>query len=181
MSSSYTNNLNYGDIFATLCYTTNPRSIVEIGILNGFSLKSMVENVSSDCLITAYDIFEEFNGNSAKKLEITEMFSSYKNITINYGDFYKVHESLTPNSVDIIHIDIANDGDVYNFALIHYMDKLKENGILVLEGGSFERDQVYWMLKYNKRSIQGFVNQVSDKYKIKTIGTMPSLTFITRK
>jgi len=61
------------------------------------------------------------------------------------------------------------------------MDKLTEYGILVLEGGSFERDQVHWMLKYNKRSIQCVVNQISDKYKIKTIGTMPSLTFITRK
>lgn len=181
MASSYSNNLNYGDVFSTLCYIKNPRTIVEIGILNGFSLKSMVENVSSDCLITAYDIFDEFNGNSANKLEIIEMFRSYKNVTINYGDFYKVHESLTPNSVDIIHIDIANDGDVYNFALLHYMDKLTEYGILVLEGGSFERDQVHWMLKYNKCSIQGVVNQLSEKYSIKTIGTMPSLTFITRK
>lgn len=181
MSSSYTNNLNYGDIFATLCYTAKPRSIVEIGILNGFSLKSMVDNVSSDCVLNAYDIFDEFNGNSANQQKITEMFSSYKNVNIDYGDFYKVHEILRPNSVDIIHIDIANDGDVYNFALLHYMDKLTDEGILVLEGGSIERDQVHWMLKYNKPCIHSVIKQLSPKYKIKTIGTMPSLTFITKK
>ena len=181
MTSSYINNLNYGDIFTTLCYIKNPKHIIEVGILNGFSLKSMVDNVSSDCIVSAYDIFDEFNGNYADQQKITEMFSSYKNVTISYGDFYKVHESLTPNSVDIIHIDIANDGDVYNFAVLNYFDKLTENGILVLEGGSIERDHVNWMLKYNKCSIQGVVNQLSEKYSIKTIGTMPSLTFITRK
>lgn len=181
MASSYNNNLDYGDIFSTLCYLKKPKKIVEIGILNGFSLKIMANNVSSDCIINAYDIFNEFNGNSADLQKITDMFSNYTNVTIEYGDFYKIHDILKPNSVDILHIDIANDGDIYNFAVVNYMNKLTDGGVLVLEGGSIERDHVPWMIKYNKVGIKSVVEQLSDKYSINTIGKVPSLTFITHK
>tara|TARA_B100001250_G_C19609522_1_gene704277 strand:+ start:234 stop:437 length:204 start_codon:yes stop_codon:yes gene_type:complete len=67
MKSSYLNNLNYGDIFKTLIFMVNPSNIVEIGILDGFSLKTFADNAPNKCIIKAYDIFEEFNGNCANK------------------------------------------------------------------------------------------------------------------
>ena len=78
MKSSYKNNLDYKDIFDTSCFLKNPQKIVEIGILDGYSLKALADNVSSSCQIDAYDIFEEFNGNGANKERLHKRFVHIK-------------------------------------------------------------------------------------------------------
>jgi predicted O-methyltransferase YrrM len=178
MKSSYKNNLDYKDIFDTLCFLKNPQKIVEIGILDGYSLKAMADNVSSSCQIDAYDIFEEFNGNGANKEKLSQTFTEYKNVNIQYGDFYKVIDNLYDESIDILHIDIANNGEVFEFALTKYITKIKKDGIIILEGGSKERDEIGWMNKYNKPKITPILNKYKDDFKIKIIGTLPSLTII---
>ena len=60
------------------------------------------------------------------KYEIIEKFSDYENVSINYGDFYKLYKNIDNNFQDIIHIDIANNGDVYEYAIKNYMNKLKK-------------------------------------------------------
>lgn len=178
MKSSYKNNLDYKDIFDTLCFLKNPQKIVEIGILDGYSLKAMADNVSSSCQIDAYDIFEEFNGNGANKEKLSQTFTEYKNVNIQYGDFYKVIDNLCDESIDILHIDIANNGEVFEFALTKYITKIKKDGIIILEGGSKERDEVEWMNKYNKPKITPILNKYKDDFEIKIIGILPSLTII---
>ena len=49
---------------------------------------------------------------------------------------------------------------------------------MILEGGSVERDNVHWMIKYNKPSIKNIINLYEKKLNIKTIGCLPSLTII---
>ena len=58
------------------------------------------------------------------------------------------------------------------------MNKLKKNGILLLEGGSKERDNIEWMIKYKKPKINNIINKYKNKYEIITIGTVPSITII---
>ena len=174
MKSSYLQKLDYSDVLKTLCYILNPKRIVEFGILDGYSLKTFAEN-TTNCEIKAYDIFEEFNGNSAKR-EIINKFKKYKNIKIEYGDFYK--KEIEDNSLDILHIDIANNGDIYKFAIENYMKKIKKNGIMILEGGSEERDNIEWMIKYNKTKIKPYLDSLN--YEIMTIGKIPSITIIKK-
>jgi len=175
MNSSYNNKVTFGDILNSIVFTLNPKKIVEIGILEGYSLKSFVESSKKDTIIDVYDIFEEFNGNHAQKDNLASLFKDYDNVSINYGDFYEVHKTI--NNVDIIHIDIANNGDVYEYAIKNYLPKLSENGILIMEGGSEQRDNVEWMIKYNKPKIQPIIK----KYGFKVIGTFPSITIIKKK
>ena len=178
MKSSYNNQITYKDLLDSIVFIKNPETIFEFGILEGLSLTSFIENSNPSCKIQAYDIFEEFNGNAANKATLEESFAKYKNVTINYGDFFKKYIDIVNNSIDILHIDIANNGDVLEFAIEHYLPKLSENGILIFEGGSLDRDNVEWMLKYNKSKIQPVLEKYSNTYNIKTIGTMPSLTII---
>ena len=77
-----------------------------------------------------------------------------------------------------MHIDIANNGEVFEFALTKYITKIKKDGIIILEGGSKERDEIGWMNKYNKPKITPILNKYKDDFKIKIIGTLPSLTII---
>ena len=176
MMSSYKNNLNYGDLLESITFIQKPKSILEIGILDGFSLKCFADNSDKNTKIESYDIFDEFVGNSANKEQLIEKFKEYNNVNIQYGDFYKLH--MLDNKYDIIHIDIANNGDVYEYAINNYLQKLNTNGLLILEGGSNERDNIEWMIKYKKTKIQPVLKKYKDKLDIKTIGKIPSITFI---
>ena len=134
----------------------------------------MLNQGKKDTSIEAYDIFEEFNGNHAKKDKLVSSFKDYNNVSINYGNFYEVYKNI--NNVDIIHIDIANNGDVYEYAVKNYLPKLSDNGILLMEGGSEERDNVKWMIKYKKPQIQPIIK----KYGFKVIGTFPSISILRK-
>ena len=174
MPSSYVNPIDYGTLFEALVVTLRPKTILEIGILDGFSLARFAEASNSETEIRAYDIFEEFNGNHATKATLEEMFRDYPNVSISYGDFYQLHKEI--GSMDIIHIDIANNGDVFEYALEHYLPKLSANGIMILEGGSKERDEVDWMVQYDKPKIAPIV----EKHGLRVLGTFPSITLATR-
>ena len=93
MNSSYNNNVTFGDVLDSVVFSLNPKKIVEVGILEGFSLKRFAESSNAD--IQAYDIFDKFNGNHAKKDELVSTFEKYNNVTINYGDFYEVHNIIS--------------------------------------------------------------------------------------
>ena len=181
MNSSYNNKINFGDIISAITFLKKPQKIVECGILEGYSLSKFIENSSPNTQIVAYDIFDKFNGNHAIKDKIIKQFSPHKNVNIEYGDFYNVFKLHENKSIDILHIDIANNGDVYEFMFQNYVDKLKDDGIILMEGGSEERDNIEWMIKYNKSKIKPVLEKYSENYDIKTIGKIPSITIIKKK
>lgn len=181
MISSYENKTDFGEVISTITFIKNPEKIVECGILKGYSLSKFVENSTPQTSIDAYDIFDKFNGNHAIKEKIIEKFSSYKNVNISYGDFYKVLKKYPDKSIDILHIDIANNGDVYEHMFQNYINKIKDDGIIIMEGGSEKRDNIEWMLKYNKPKIMPVIKKYNNLYNIKTIGNMPSITIIKNK
>ncbi len=179
IKSSYKHpSMHYGDILRLLAWITKPKRIVEFGILEGFSLRHLLEGASPSCEVYAYDIFEQFNGNAAKQT-VKDKFPE-PNVKIQHGNFYTQHESFADESIDILHIDIANDGATYKFAVENYMRKVSKGGFMVLEGGSKERDNIGWMLKYNKESIQSFLTSLSSEYRYKVLEPFPSMTILQR-
>ena len=181
MSSYFKEDVNYLKILKTINLLKKPKKIVEFGILNGDSLLHMSEVCLKTASINAYDIFDKFNGNSANKNELIKKFKKNKNITINYGNYFTKHKQLKDNSIDILHIDIANDGKIYDFFIKNYFKKLKKNGIAILEGGSKERDQVQWMKKYKKIKISDTLTKIKEKnYSFINIGKVPSITIFLK-
>ena len=182
--SSYTKSvLNYGHIFQLLVGLYQPKVIVEFGILGGFSLSNFVmagDSMKIKPSITAYDIFDKFNGNHAN-LEIHEIFKNNENVKILEGDFFETYRDIPDQSIDILHIDIANDGLIYKFAVENYMRKLSPKGIMILEGGSQERDEVEWMIKYNKPKIQDYLeNNLKNGFNYIIMNKFPSVTIISK-
>jgi hypothetical protein len=82
--------------------------------------------------------------------------------------------------VDIIHIDIANDANVFKFGIENYLPKIKDGGVLIFEGGSEERDEVYWMNEFNKPKINPYLTSINSKYDITIIEDYPSVTIIKK-
>jgi predicted O-methyltransferase YrrM len=180
MNSSYKNqDIDYGELIEAITISQNPNSIIEIGILDGYSLQHFINSTHPNkTTIKAYDIFDKFNGNHAKEAELKERFKNDPQVSISYGDFYELHKELD-NNIDMIHIDIANNGDTYEYAIQHYLPKLSATGLMLLEGGSKERDEIEWMNKYNKSKINPILQKYSKDYTIKTFGKHPSLTLIS--
>ena len=175
MNSSYLNkDLDYGEILKTICYLKEPKLIIEFGILEGYSLDKFIENTNNNTKIKAYDIFDKFNGNHADLTLMKKKYDIFKNVEILEGNFYDSDKII--NDIDILHIDIANDKNVYDYALKNYLPKLSNNGIMILEGGSKERDEVYWMNKYNKEKINPYLENLD----VKIIGQNPSMTIIRK-
>ena len=171
MQSSYSLN-NYDSVFNEIITTVNPTSILEIGILDGYSLNSFVKYRQKNCKITAIDLFEKYKYKNANFEEIITKFQNLKGINIEYGDFYDYHKCCS--NFDLIHIDISNDADTYRYAINNYLPIA--NKVLMLEGGSLERDSVDWMKKYNKPKINNYLLSIKDSYPHKIYEEFPSLT-----
>jgi spermidine synthase len=148
-------------------------NVVEFGILDGFSLRCL-EKYTKDAKITAYDIFEDFNGNHAVEERVRRDFADTR-VDIRRGDLYDVLPKMEEKSIDVLHVDIANDGDVYEFVLKH-SNKVKAGGIILMEGGTKDRDGVDWMVKYDKRKIKPVIDACPFPHA--TVGTVPSMTII---
>ena len=175
--------LTFGDILRAITISQNPKKVVEYGILDGFSLHIFAQEASKDCKLYGYDLFEKFVGNGSRHEVLTKRFGKMENVVIEERDFYESPQFLEDGSVDILHVDIANNGDVYQFAVEKLVPKLSPNGILLLEGGTEMRDQVPWMLRYNKRPMNPYVTSLmdSDTLKVKLFGSFPGITMIRRK
>ena len=154
ISSSYLqNDLNYGELISCITKCTSPKKIVEIGILDGYSLTNFIEGSNNETKIYAYDIFDTFNGNHANKEFIIDKFSKNDNVFIDNGDFYKLHE-IIDNDIDILHIDIANDGDVFEFVigikLFEILISILNNSILHILWHIFQSQKNYFIIINNR-------------------------------
>jgi predicted O-methyltransferase YrrM len=179
MKSSYLTN-HYGDLVRSLVRIYDPKKIVEFGILDGFSLRCILSavHVAGDETkrdILAYDIFEDFPYHHAKHDTLREEFGEI----IQYGDYYKKYEELEDESIDFLHIDIANTGLVYNFFFRTYIHKLSKRGIALLEGGSRARDSHDWMLKFEKPPMAPVLDKYKDIYNIFVLEPFPSVTLVS--
>ena len=178
MRSSYIEN-KYGNVLKTISYLQNPKLVVEFGILDGYSLDIFVNTVSDDCEIHAYDMFDEFPGNTSNYDEIMGKFSD--RVKISSLDFYEAHKTYEDNSIDLLHVDIANDGVTYEFVFDNYLQKISNDGLIILEGGSIERDNLEWMKRYNKKKMNSIVNKYKNIYYILELHEdYPSMTLIKK-
>ena len=100
--SSYLLN-NFEKHFRNICIDYKPVSILEIGLLDGYSLEAFAKHLPDSSEILGIDIFENYEFKNADYKYMVDKFKNYKNVKIEYGDFYKYF--LLKNSFDIIHID----------------------------------------------------------------------------
>jgi hypothetical protein len=186
MRSSYLEH-NFGPFFQKAVQMFGPKRIVEFGLLDGYSTEYLLNGLIYNGFgkLDCFDLFEDFPFNRADYGYINKRFLKCKEeglIRINKGDFYRQDEILGDQQIDMFHIDIANNGDTYDWFINNYFPKLSSNGIAMLEGGSRERDLVSWMIKYNKPPIHLVLEKLNTCSEIKymTIEKFPSITILYR-
>ncbi len=181
--SSYKDN-DYGLFFYGLTRLLRPRLIVELGVLQGFSLLTFASALRDNKMgiIEGFDLFEEYPYRHDKYQTVSyriKKFGLENWAKIYHADAFEVNRRY--KEVDFLHVDISNSGDVYRTFFKQWSKKVKM--AIILEGGTKERDCVRWMAEYNKPSIVKAVDDLRNDYpdwKIMVIEPFPSLTVAVR-
>lgn len=193
MRSSYKKN-NYGRKFEFMVLAQKPRLVVECGILDGYSLLHLAKAVKLnneaeyfDSHVIAYDLFDDYDyehGNAVDVYNILKAEGVSDHATILQGDAYKVHEKFDKDEIDMLHIDILNDGQTFLDMFKLWGSKINKGGCIIFEGGSEERDKVEWMKKFKKRPIRSAIPVLAKKatknWQISVFNDWPSITVMRR-
>ena len=174
---------NYGEFFYGLMRLYQPKKVVELGTKAGYSAYHIARGFKANGkgTLDCYDLWEKYQFKSVPQSVAQENLKEFSNIlqlelrnAIGVDKKYK--------TVDILHVDLSNEGGILKKIIPHWIDKVSQ--MIIAEGGSKERDQVEWMIKYKKMPIAkwlaDFARKRSDIEYI-TIEPFPSVTIIRKK
>lgn len=190
--SAYKKN-NIGRTLEIITLGNKPRLIVECGILDGYSLYHFAKATKANSEaryfkghVIAYDLFDEYEYNHGNAVDVHNLLAHEgvaDYVTILQGDAYKVHDQFSVGEIDLLHIDISNDGETFLKIFDLWNEKIARKGRIIFEGGSVERDQVEWMSKYDKLPIRKVLPTLASKegWQLIVLKDWPSLTIMERR
>lgn len=155
IESSYRDN-NLGKTLYDLVLKYRPKKIVEHGVLFGYSTVAMAQALDELGAghIYAYDLFDKYSFKHSTLENTQANIDRYRvgdYVTLVQKDFGEWLES--PEHFDMLHIDISNKGDTIERLYKAVKDQVQNGAIVLFEGGSEERDNVEWMVKYNCKKL----------------------------
>jgi hypothetical protein len=179
LTSSYRDH-GYGSIFYALARVLRPLVAVEIGILHGFSLLSVAAALRDNAYghITGCDLFDAYPYRHADRRQVSQQVAELELqpwVTLEAGDARHLHDRW--DAVDYLHVDISNTGDTYRRVFTDWSGKVRQ--VIVLEGGSAERDRVDWMQRFDKPAIMPAVRELQRAYpqwSFTVLRPFPSMT-----
>lgn len=199
MRSSYIEN-DYGTLIENYIKAWQPSSFVELGVLDGYSTMHIARGIKwlekyrhYKPQFDSYDLFDDYEFKHGKQEEVQSLIdqeglTSYVNL--KKGNAYEVHRNYpdmvldSVRGIEFIHIDISNTGETVRSLMDLWHPKIGQRGLVLIEGGSDERDNVEWMKKYDKPSIKEEIKSnplINKYYQYGTYWAFPSLTVLLRK
>jgi len=199
MRSSYITN-NFGELIKQYVIAWQPSSFVELGVLDGYSTLGIAQGIKwlhdhrgYKPQFDAYDLFEDYQFKHGQKAEVEKVLQDNKvsdYVNLQKGNAYEVYKNYpdmvldTVRGIEFLHIDISNTGKVIHDLMEVWHPKIGQRGIVMIEGGSDERDNVEWMEKYDAPSIKAEINTnhlINKYYHYGTYYQFPSITVMLRK
>ena len=129
-----------------------PETIVEFGVLHGYSTVCMAQALKrlGKGKVVAYDMWEKAPyAHSQTMYEVQKALEFYdvaEYVELRYGDFYEKTWESDGISPDLMHLDINNTGEILPIVS-------KFEFPVLFEGGSEKRDDVWWMVKFDKEKM----------------------------
>jgi len=130
-------------------------------------------------VIDCYDLWENYDFNSVPQSVAEKNLTEFKDI-VNFklGDVIGLEKKY--KAIDMLHIDLGNDGIILEKIIPRWINKTR---LIVIEGGSLERDRVEWMIKFNKIPIKKWLADFTKKrgdIEYSTMELFPSVTIICK-
>ena len=169
--SSYEEN-NYGELFYALVRIYQPKKVVEIGTLAGYSAYHMARALKANGhgTLDCYDLWENclynFGIDFTFKSVAEDNLRDYQDIIrLELRDAVGIDKKY--KTVDILHLDIDNDGVILDKIIPAWIDKVKF--LIIIEGGSTARDDLDKDINYKKMPVSewlgGLDNNQADNLK----------------
>lgn len=174
---------NYGEVFYALVRIYKPEKVVELGTKAGYSAYHIARGLRDNGkgTLDLYDLWEKYEFNSVPQSVAEKNLKKFKDIvSFNLEDATQVYKKY--KSVDILHVDISNDGEKLEKIIPQWIDKV--NQLIIIEGGSEEHDNLEWMIKFKKMPIRSWLEEFSRKrgdIEYFTIEPFLSVTLMRRK
>ncbi len=185
MRSSYRQN-NYGEVFGAIVDAFKPVNAVELGVLDGYSAfhigAAQKKNGRGD--LAAYDLFEDYPYKHSNYEDVVAFFRHCQNVKIRKMDIWEAHNEHVLNTIDLLHVDVSNTGETVKRIMELWDERMVHGGVILFEGGTEERDQVEWMVKFNKPSIKAEIESnpiINSRYIYGTYLKFPGLTMLLKK
>lgn len=156
IETSYSEN-DIGRTLYDLVLKHKPKKIVEFGVLYGYStvVMAMALDEIGEGHIHANDLFEDYEFKHSTMAETQGNIDRYgltKYVTLSKKNFEEWLKQ--PEDFDLLHVDVSNKGDTIEHLYAAVKDQVARGAIVVFEGGSEERDNVEWMMKYNCKKLR---------------------------
>jgi len=193
MISSYEKN-NYGEVLYNIVTAFRPANIIELGVLHGYStlalargLKRNKEMPGSNARMDSFDLFEDYEFKHGSQVEVQQKIDAAgltDFVALHKEDAFQVHNHYGDNVVYLLHVDISNTGETLRKIMEAWDLKMVIGGIILFEGGTEERDQEDWMIKYNKPPIKPELDSnpiIEKNYVYGTYLKWPGLTMLLKK
>ena len=180
IESSYRDN-DLGRFIYDTVIRLKPKKVVEFGTLNGYSAVciAMALKDNDHGHLFAYDLWEKYSYKKSQRNVCLENLTRYgleDYVTLGQADFWSwIRE---PVDFDLLHIDISNTGQIVKDAYEALKGNLDRGSVILFEGGSQERDQVDWMLKFKKPPIYSLKDKIGYEILCKE---HPSISMIEKK
>lgn len=177
IESSYKDNDLGKTIYDTII-SLKPNVVIEFGCLYGYSTVSIataLKDLGNGKLI-CYDLWEDYKYKHSTLSQTKENIERYG--LSEYVEFVKkdYNEWLrNPDQFDLLHLDISNTGDTILETYNVLQEHILKGSVILFEGGTEERDNVEWMIKYNAKPITSVKSIVN--YKVVN-ESFPSLSII---
>lgn len=193
MRSSYKEN-NYGAVLTALIIGKRPEMCIEVGVLDGYStihiasaLRFNQEAFGVDGRLYCWDLFDAYEYKHGNKEDVQRRLDEHKVtpiVHLSQGDAFEVSRLVQESSVDFLHVDISNDGRTLKKVMDFWSHRMKPYGMIVFEGGSEERDQIEWMVKYDKEPIRAELisnKTIKESYNFYILEAFPSMTILQKR
>ena len=182
-TSSWRDHL-YDQLFYGIVLGLRPEICVELGTLSGYSAYCMATALKDlgygtlDC----YDLWESYPYNH---VPMSEARRNLKGLPVNLHkeDCGLVYAHYLTGTVDLLFVDISNDGYVYEKILSDWYEKLSDKAIVIMEGGANSRDKVGWMKDYKKIPIRKALSSrfITQHYDYVVWDYFPGITILRKK
>lgn len=191
VDSSYSDE-NYGDLLYGLIRTHNPKLVVELGTYKGYSalhFAAALRDNKSLSQLHLLDLWEQYPYRHCSLEETRTAFDKNHlldmpgcEILFHDIDAFKGSTKFGSGTIDFLHVDVSNTGANLEPLLKHWTPKLtrSKKTLVLLEGGSAERDQISWMMEYNMEPIATFLNSkwLNDRFSYFCFQPFPSITVL---
>lgn len=180
--SSYEDN-NYGDFFYSLIRVYQPEKVVELGTKAGYSAYHIAKGLRDNGkgTLDCFDLWEKYKFRSVPKSMAQENLKEFGTIVrLKQRDVIGTEKSY--KTVDMLHVDVSNEGGILERIVPFWIDKIRQ--LIIIEGGSRERDNIEWKTKFKKIPIRKWLQEFSQKHReveVFTIEPFPSVTLMRRR